>query len=89
MKKETSKKKTPGTHRNADCLLKNTPIKLNKYVVNQKLEHFDDISFRELSGRIKVVVYKIRFVPSYDKVFVFRLAICFWVYHSWTNSFKS
>ena len=50
-------------------------IKLNKYDVNQKLEHFDDISFRELSGRIKVVDYKIRFVPSYGKVFVFTLTI--------------
>jgi hypothetical protein len=25
-----------GTHRNGDCLLKNTPIKHNKYVVNKK-----------------------------------------------------
>jgi hypothetical protein len=58
---------------------KNTTIKLNKYVVNKKIEHFDDISFKELDDRIKVVAYKIRFVPSYDKVFVFRLAICFWV----------
>jgi hypothetical protein len=27
----------------------------NKYVVNQKLEHVEDISFRELFGRIRVV----------------------------------
>jgi hypothetical protein len=33
-------------------VLKNTTIKLSKYVVNQKLEHVGDISFRELSGRI-------------------------------------
>jgi hypothetical protein len=33
-------------------VLKNTIIKLSKYVVNQKLEHVGDISFRELSGRI-------------------------------------
>jgi hypothetical protein len=77
--KQVREKKTAGTHRNADYLLKNTTMKLNKYVVNQKLELFDDISFKELYGRIKVVAYKIRFVPSYDKVFVFRLAICFWV----------
>jgi hypothetical protein len=32
--------------------LKNTSTKDNKYVVNQKLEHVDDISFRELFGRI-------------------------------------
>jgi hypothetical protein len=54
---------------------KNTTIKLNKYVVNQKIEHFDDISFKELDDRIKVVAYKIRFVPSYGKVFVFTLTI--------------
>jgi TfoX/Sxy family transcriptional regulator of competence genes len=30
--------------------------KHNKYVVNQKLEHFDDISFRELFGRISGVL---------------------------------
>ena len=30
----------------------------------------DDISFRELFGRIRVFSYKIRYVPSYDKVFV-------------------
>jgi hypothetical protein len=28
--------------------------KHSKYVVNQKLEHVDDISFRELFGRIRV-----------------------------------
>jgi hypothetical protein len=39
----------------ADCLLKNTSTKENKYVVNQKLEHVDDISFRELFGSIRVV----------------------------------
>jgi hypothetical protein len=38
----------------ANCLLKNTTTKYEKYVVNQKLEHVDDISFRELFGRIKV-----------------------------------
>jgi hypothetical protein len=35
-----------------------------KYVVNQKLEHVDDISFKELFGRIRVAFYKIRSVPS-------------------------
>jgi hypothetical protein len=28
---------------NADCLLKNTSTKQSKYVVNQKLEHVEDI----------------------------------------------
>jgi len=36
-------------------------IKQSKYVGNQKLEHFDDISFRELFGRIRVGFYKISF----------------------------
>jgi hypothetical protein len=44
-------------HRFADCLLKNTLTKDNRYVVNQKLEHVDDLSFRELFGRIKVVFF--------------------------------
>ena len=29
-----------------DCLLKKKSTKYNNYVVNQKLEHVDDISFR-------------------------------------------
>jgi hypothetical protein len=45
------------THRYADCLLKNTSTKENKYGVNQKLEHVDDISFRELFGRISVFFF--------------------------------
>jgi hypothetical protein len=45
-------------------VLKNTPTKDNKYVGNQKLEDVDDISFRELFGRIRVVFYKIRAVSS-------------------------
>ena len=80
MKKETSQREeNSGYPYECRLFVEKYAIKLNKYDVNQKLEHFDDISFRELSGRIKVVVYKIRFVPSCDKVFVFRLAICFWV----------
>jgi hypothetical protein len=58
------KRSTVGTHRYADCLLKNTYTKYNKYVVNQKLEHVEDISFREHFGRIRVVFYKIRSVSS-------------------------
>jgi hypothetical protein len=34
--------------------LKNTSNKDNKYAFNQQLEHVDDISFRELFGRIRV-----------------------------------
>jgi hypothetical protein len=51
------KRNTVCTHRYADCLLKNTSTKHNKYVVNQKLEHVENISFR-------VVIYKIRSVSS-------------------------
>jgi TfoX/Sxy family transcriptional regulator of competence genes len=46
----------------ADGLLKNTPTKDNKYFVNQKLEHVDDISFRELFGGVNF--YKIRYISS-------------------------
>ena len=45
------------THRYADCLLKITSTKDNKYIVNQTLEHVDDISFRELFGRIRVFFF--------------------------------
>jgi bisphosphoglycerate-dependent phosphoglycerate mutase len=49
------KKSTVCTHRyTEDCLLKTTSTKDNKYVVNQKLEHVDDINFKELFGRISV-----------------------------------
>jgi len=34
--------------------VENTSTKHDKYVVNKKLEHVDDISFRELFGRIRV-----------------------------------
>ena len=52
-----------------DCLLKTMSTKHNKYVVNQKLDHVDDISFRELFGRIRVVFfYKIR-SPFLDDLF--------------------
>jgi hypothetical protein len=34
-------------------VLKNTPTKDNRHVVNQKLEQVDDFSFRELIGSIK------------------------------------
>ena len=76
MKKKTSQREeNSGYPQEFRLSVKNTTIKFNKYVVNQKLEYFGDISFRELSGRIKVVDYKIRFVPSYGKVFVFTLTI--------------
>ena len=64
--KETvgEKRSTACTHRFADCLLKNTSTKHSKYVVNQKLQHADDINFRELFGRIRVVFYKIKSVTT-------------------------
>ena len=60
------------------CLLKNTSTKDNKYVVNQTLEHIDDISFRELFGIISVLFLQNN-VPSYHKVFVSTLAIHFYM----------
>ena len=52
----------------ANCLLIYMPTKHNKYVVNQKLEHFDDISFSNA---------KLNAIPSEDKAFVSTLAIIF------------
>ena len=46
------------------CLLKNTSTKDNKYVVNQKLEHVDDISFGEPFGKIRVFFFQNKSVPS-------------------------
>ena len=48
-----------------------------KYVVNQKLEHVDDLSFREPFGRImSVLFYKIRPVPFLAQ------GICIYIGHS-------
>ena len=55
------KRSTVCTHKYADCLLKNTSTKHNQYVVNQIFEYADDISFRELFGRIGVVFF---FLPN-------------------------
>jgi hypothetical protein len=38
----SEKRSTACTHRYAECQLKNTPTKQNKYIVNRKLEHVDD-----------------------------------------------
>ena len=46
MKEQVGEKRcTVSTNMYAECLLKNIPTKHRKYVVNQKLEHLDDISF--------------------------------------------
>ena len=66
---------TVSSHRNAEYMLTSTSTKHTKYVVNQKLKHFDDISFREPFGRIRVVFYKIRCVHSENKEFVSTWAI--------------
>ena len=53
IKEQVSEKRNiVGTHMNTDCLVNNTFTKHNKNVVNHKVEHFNDISFRELPGRI-------------------------------------
>ena len=53
MEQVGKKRSTVYTHMYAVCRLKNTSTKDDNYVVNQTLEHVDDISFRELCGRIK------------------------------------
>ena len=57
MKKVGENWSTVSTQRNTDCLFKNTPNKHKKYAINQKLKHFDDISFREMLGRNRVFFF--------------------------------
>ena len=72
MKEQVGEKRcTVSTHRYADCLLKNIPTKHKKYVVNQKLEHLDDISFWQLFGRIRAVFPEVLFVSLYNMVFFY------------------
>jgi len=47
-------RRTVGTQWNSDSLLKNTSTIHNKYVINQKLKHFDDIRFRDILDRIRM-----------------------------------
>jgi len=71
------KRSTFCAHRYADCLLKYTFIKQNKYVDNQKLEHGDDICFRKLFGRIGV------FFVLQNKICPFLAqGICIYIGHS-------
>ena len=76
------------THRYADCLLKNTPTKQNKYVVNQELEHFEDISFIELLSRIRVVCSFLQnnICPFLAQGICIYVGHSFFMKHSWTNS---
>ena len=61
----------------ADCLLKNTSTKDNKCVINIKLEHVGDISFRELFDRIRVLFF------LQNKICPFLAqGICIYVGHS-------
>ena len=63
-----------GTHKNADCLLKNTPTKHIKYAVNQKLEHFNDVNFRDIFVTIRVVVFQIKISPFLNNDVVHDIA---------------
>jgi hypothetical protein len=57
-----------------------------KYVVNQKLEHVDDISLRELFGRIRVSFYKIKDLSLPRTRYLYlRSGPFFFMKHSWTN----
>jgi hypothetical protein len=59
------KRSTICSHRYVDCLLENTSRRHSKCVFNETLGHVDDFSFRERFGRIRVVIYKVKYVPSY------------------------
>ena len=58
MNKVCEKLSTASTYENTNCLLKNTPNKHNKYVVNTKFKHFDDVSPREIFGRSRAGLKK-------------------------------
>jgi hypothetical protein len=55
-------------HRNDDDVLNNTSTIHSKYVVNQNLEHFDVISFRELLVRIKVFFLQHKICPKSNTI---------------------
>ena len=57
---------TVGTHSYANRLLKNTPTKHSKYVVNQNLNHHDYVSFRELFVGIIRQFFLCFFLYQYD-----------------------
>ena len=73
----------------ADCLLKNTSTKENKYVVNQTLVHVDDISFRELFGSIRVFFLENMICPVLAQSISIYVWPFFFMKHSWTNSLEN
>ena len=68
------------TNRNVGCLLKNRSTKHSKYAINQKLEHFDDISFREYFCRRWVYFLLQKKICLY-----LRQSICIYVSYSFFN----
>ena len=57
-----------------------------KCVVNQKLEHVDDISFRELFGRIRVFFQRNKIYLFLAQGICIYVGLSFFMKHSWTNS---
>ena len=66
-------------------LLKNTSTKDNKYVVNQKIEHVDDISFKELFGRISDFLQN-KICPFLAQGICIYVGHSLFINHNWTNS---
>jgi hypothetical protein len=58
------KRSTVSAHRNDKCKLKNMSTKHNRYVGHQELNHFDDVSFRELFVISFRFIHNIIFVHS-------------------------
>jgi len=87
MNKGTSRREggIAGTHRNADCLLKNTSTKHRKYFVDQKLKNFDEYQFQTF------LIGSECFFFSQNK-FLRQSILLSWQFifikHSWTNSFN-
>jgi hypothetical protein len=68
--------------------LKSMFIKNNKYVVNYKLEHFDEISFRELFSRNQCFCLHNKICPFLTQSIFIYVGHSFLMKHSWTNSFN-
>jgi hypothetical protein len=73
------------SHKYVDCLLENRSREHIKCVFNEKLEHVDDFSFRELVGRIRMVIYKVKYVPFRPLGICIYIGYSFFMKHSWTN----
>ena len=76
IQKEVGEKRgTIRTHRNTDYLLEDFSGKNHENIVNLKLKHLDDLIFRVLVFRIRVLLHKICFFVSLYQIFVSTVTV--------------